>query len=64
MIMHMLSAMETAAAKVLRIVKEVKSIDQARAAIRMHMLIVQMEMVIAKMLSGLLAKVVFPLSDS
>ena len=63
MIMRMLSAMETAAAKVLRIVKEVNSIGQARAAIRMHMLIVQMEMVVAKMLSGLLVKVVFPSSD-
>ena len=43
MIMHMLFAMETTAAKALRIVEAMKSIGLARAVIRMILSIVQME---------------------
>ena len=43
MIMHMLFAMETTAAKALRIVKAMKSIGLALAVIRMILSIVQME---------------------
>ena len=50
MIMNMLSAMETVAAKVLRIVKALKSTGLAHAALMMFMLIVRMEGV-AKMVS-------------
>ena len=50
MIMPMLSRMETAAAKVLKIVKAMKSIGLARAVTRMILSIVQMEE-IARMVS-------------
>ena len=50
MIMNMLSSMETAAAKVFRIVKALKSTDLALAALKMSMLIVRMEGV-ARMVS-------------
>ena len=50
MIMHMLSEMETAAAKVLRIVKAMKSIGLAHAAPTVTMLIVKLEGV-ARMVS-------------
>jgi hypothetical protein len=52
MIMNMLSSMETAAAKVLRIVEAMKSTGLARAALTMTMLIVKLEG-IARMVSGL-----------